>query len=204
MKHYILSDDIRNLLMQTILKEEDAKEYAKKLAAGDPNDKSEEGKGGDAEEYLKIRKQKEQEAAAKAAAETSSSGSDDDGEHTTDPKIMAARRAKIAKLAQGAVGKDDPTSHMYGRYRNPHTDKKARAEAEKANQGFKDREAAFRAKDAEREKNRAAALAAKKAETEKRAQATAAATTKPKTKPTTAAVTKPTKKTTKKPASRKK
>jgi colicin import membrane protein len=195
MKHYILSDDIRNLLMQTILKEEngekDAEKYAATLAAGDPNDKSEEGRGGDAKAYKEIRKKKEKEAADKAAAETPAS-KPDRGQPTTDPKIMAARRAEIAKAAQGAVGEDDPTDSMRGRFRNPHTDPKAREGAKKAYQAFKDREEAFRAGDAARARKRAAALAAKRAETQERAQATAAAVTKPTTKPT------------KKPASRKK
>jgi hypothetical protein len=202
MKHYILSDDIRNLLMQTILKEEDAKEYAKKLAAGG-NGEGDEGKGGDANAYSEIRKQKEKEAAAKAAAKKPAS-KPDRGQPTTDPKIMAARRAENAKAAEGAVGTDDPTDSMRGRVRNPHTDPKARAEMKATAEKFKKIEADARAGDAARARARAAALAAKKAATEKQAEKTAAAVTKPKTKPTTAAVTKPTTKPTKKPASRKK
>ena len=73
MKHYILTDDIRNLLMQTILKEENAKEdaneYARKLAAGGKGG-GDEGKGGDPKAYLEIRNKKEKEAAARAAAAT--------------------------------------------------------------------------------------------------------------------------------------
>ena len=129
MKHYVLNDDIRNLLMQTILKEEDAKKYAEKLAAGDPNDPSEEGRGGDAKEYLKIRAEKEKEAKARKAKEDAKKPKTqkDLGQPTTDPEVMEIRRKKLKHAAEGAVGDDDPTDHMRGRVRNPHTDPEARA-----------------------------------------------------------------------------
>ena len=126
MKHYVLDDNIRNLLMQTILKEEDAKKYAERLAAGDPKDKGEEGRGGDAKEYLKIRAQKEKEAKARDDARKPKTQKDL-GQPTTDPEVMAIRRKKLKHAAEGAVGDDDPTDHMRGRVRNPHTDPEARA-----------------------------------------------------------------------------
>ena len=149
MKHYVLDDNIRNLLMQTILKEEDAQTYAKKLAAGDPNDPSEEGRGGDAKEYLKIRAEKEKAAKAKEAAKKPVTPKDR-RQPTKDPKIMAARKAELAKAAEGAVGDDDPTDHMRGRVRNPHTDPKARREMQDTAEKFAAIERNARARDAER------------------------------------------------------
>jgi hypothetical protein len=63
---------------------------------------------------------------------------------------MAARRAEIAKLAQGAVGKDDPTDSMRGRVRNPHTDPNAREIMKNTAEKFKNIEADARARDAAR------------------------------------------------------
>ena len=159
MKHYVLNDDIRNLLMQTILKEEQKKKPEIKLspkgeeyAAGLAARAKAAGEDIDVEAYKSARANQEAEGDA-AKGETPKD--EDRGQPTKNPKIMAARQAELAKMARAGqaaarIGVPDPTDHMRGRVKNPHTDKGAREKMKRTAEKFAAIETKARAGDAAR------------------------------------------------------
>ena len=109
MKHYVLDDNIRNLLMQTILKEEQKKPKRKlspqgaKYAAGLAARAKEAGEDIDVEAYKKERAKKEAEGDAAQGESNKPPDDEDRGQRTTNPDIIKARQAELAKRARAGA-----------------------------------------------------------------------------------------------------
>ena len=167
MKHYVLNDDIRNLLMQTILKEEEkprerpdpeGKRYASELAKG--------AEKAGVKVNIKAYQQARAAAVAKAnrppkpkpkppepsSTDTPPKRIPDSGQHTTDEKLMAQRRrdnqeaAKKAEEAEAAGIKDPTPSRLIDKGKGREAAEAVTAEYK----AYEDRERAARARDAER------------------------------------------------------
>ena len=162
MKHYVLDDNIRNLLMQTILKEEQKKKPERKLspqgaeyAAGLAARAKEAGEDIDVEAYKKERAKKEAEGDAAQGESNKPPDDEDRGQRTTNPDIIKARQAELAKRARAGaaaarIGVPDLTNVRRGMVTNPHTNPQARKKMQDTAEKFAAIERAARARDAAR------------------------------------------------------